>query len=273
LFNGDWEDGLSFDHAKFTGNIQFSESNFFFGILSFNNAEFLTKFNFHYIKINLDNFTLANAKFFMGGEIDFFDFHAKTINLSNTIFKGRVNFTIGSIFFKNLEIINAHFSDATGLDKLFVSTGNNGKIKFKLKEYKFFLGPNSAARYPILHKKNQDAWFLYEFKSQHPLIFNIWKFTSNCGQSLLRWSIISFFIALIFGLIYGFVGIPGFEMKHQTWFSFFYYSIVTFTTLGFGDITPKIWYTEILVSIEVIIGYFMLGGLVSIFSNKFARRS
>jgi hypothetical protein len=47
------------------------------------------------------------------------------------------------------------------------------------------------------------------------------------------------------------------------------------TTLGFGDITPKVdqWFLQIVVTIEVVLGYIMLGGLISIFSNKLARRA
>ena len=52
-----------------------------------------------------------------------------------------------------------------------------------------------------------------------------------------------------------------------------YYSVVTFTTLGFGDVKPQTEVATIVVLIEVILGYVMLGGLVSIFANKVARRS
>lgn len=53
-----------------------------------------------------------------------------------------------------------------------------------------------------------------------------------------------------------------------------YYSVVTFTTLGFGDIVPigHFW-ARFFVVLEVILGYIMLGGLISIFANKLARRS
>jgi len=50
-------------------------------------------------------------------------------------------------------------------------------------------------------------------------------------------------------------------------------SAVTFTTLGFGDIVPKTEAAAIWVMLEMAIGYVMLGGLISIFSNKLARRS
>jgi hypothetical protein len=56
-------------------------------------------------------------------------------------------------------------------------------------------------------------------------------------------------------------------------FTPFYYSIVTFTTLGFGDVTPTNFWGEFWVTLEVILGYVMLGGLISIFANKIARRS
>ena len=58
-------------------------------------------------------------------------------------------------------------------------------------------------------------------------------------------------------------------------FTSFYYSIVTFTTLGFGDVTPKpdaVW-MQVAVTLEVIIGYLMLGGLISILAAKLARRA
>jgi hypothetical protein len=63
------------------------------------------------------------------------------------------------------------------------------------------------------------------------------------------------------------------QEKDITCFSYFYYSIVTFTTLGFGDIVPTKWISELLVTIEVIFGYIMLGGLISIFANILARRN
>lgn len=56
-------------------------------------------------------------------------------------------------------------------------------------------------------------------------------------------------------------------------FTPYYFSIVTFTTLGLGDVTPLGLAGEIWLAIEVVLGYIMLGGLISIFANKFARRS
>jgi hypothetical protein len=53
----------------------------------------------------------------------------------------------------------------------------------------------------------------------------------------------------------------------------FYFSVVTYTTLGFGDITPAGWQGELLVILEVILGYTTLGLLLSILANRVARRA
>ena len=56
-------------------------------------------------------------------------------------------------------------------------------------------------------------------------------------------------------------------------FAPYYFSVTTFTTLGFGDITPKPSATcaQMLVTSEVLIGYIMLGGFVTILSGKLVR--
>jgi len=49
--------------------------------------------------------------------------------------------------------------------------------------------------------------------------------------------------------------------------------IVTYTALGFGDITPNNMAGEILVSIEVVLGYVTLGLLLAVLGNRIERRS
>ena len=57
------------------------------------------------------------------------------------------------------------------------------------------------------------------------------------------------------------------------WLTPFYYSIVTYTTLGFGDVIPQNKLGQCVVIMEVVAGYLTLGLLVSILANKVARRS
>jgi len=59
------------------------------------------------------------------------------------------------------------------------------------------------------------------------------------------------------------------------WYNAFYHSILTFTTLDTGVVTPKLTslIAQSIIMAEVILGYIMLGGLVSILLNKLARRN
>ena len=81
-------------------------------------------------------------------------------------------------------------------------------------------------------------------------------------------------LALIFACIFSLLGEVSFYAKLPfNGITEVYYSIVTFTTLGFGDITPRTPLAAVLVTLEVVLGYFMLGGLISILATKLARRS
>ena len=117
--------------------------------------------------------------------------------------------------------------------------------------------------------------------------YKIWYYSSDCGRSVFVWSFWSLVLAMAFALVFWwaeaatapghafhFVGdVDGTPLLAPTFGTMLYYSIVTFTTLGFGDVTPLTGWMRFFVTIEVILGYFMLGALISIFANKFARRS
>ena len=98
------------------------------------------------------------------------------------------------------------------------------------------------------------------------------------GRSLVRTALYALMLSVAFGLFYfldmlcgwGFIDLSS---SSQSWLSPFYFSVVTYTTLGFGDITPKHWFGEIVVISEVVLGYTTLGLLLSILANKVARRS
>ncbi|GAB6063413.1 pentapeptide repeat-containing protein [Deferrisoma palaeochoriense] len=119
-----------------------------------------------------------------------------------------------------------------------------------------------------------DENYLYEFRRQsrwHEFLYRLWWLTSDCGRSLWRWGLWNLGLALVFGCLYLLVGIdPG---DHPTVFTPFYYSIVTLTTLGYGDVVPATAAAQVLAVIEVILGYLGLGGLLSILANKMARRA
>jgi len=116
------------------------------------------------------------------------------------------------------------------------------------------------------------------------LIYLPWLVIADCGRSFWLWLTWSVGLAWFFAEKY-----LAIWQKAQAAFHFsskldvvgaanmfkvfLYYSVVTFTTLGFGDVTPLSEEARFWVMLEVIAGYVMLGGLISIMATKFFRRS
>jgi hypothetical protein len=102
----------------------------------------------------------------------------------------------------------------------------------------------------------------------------LWWLLADCGRSLGRWANWCVLIAILFAGIYQLLGQEQFSTVNLdfSFFSLVYYSTVTFTTLGFGDFVPKTQTAALFVAAEVIMGYIMLGGLISILSGRLARR-
>jgi len=119
-----------------------------------------------------------------------------------------------------------------------------------------------------------DENYLYEFRNQGKLnntLYWVWWATSDCGRSMVRWAGWTVGIALGFAALFPMVEVD--FGPNETWLSPLYYSVVTLTTLGYGDILPISVAAQAVAMVEVVIGYVMLGGLLSIFSSKMARRA
>ncbi len=119
-----------------------------------------------------------------------------------------------------------------------------------------------------------DQNYIMEFRQSGTLgklLYYPWKFTSDCGRSLYRWTAMVSLITILFAGAYQIVGID--YGDYETWLSPLYFSIVTLTTVGYGDAHASSLAGQIVVIIQISVGYLMLGGLLSIFSNKMARRA
>ncbi|MCR9162721.1 MAG: pentapeptide repeat-containing protein [Nannocystaceae bacterium] len=126
----------------------------------------------------------------------------------------------------------------------------------------------------LLRRHILDQNYLHEFQNRgrgHRILHWVWWVTSDCGRSMLRWGVCTAMVAVFFGLGYLFVDVDFGD--NQTLLSPFYFSLVTITTLGYGDVLPRSMSAQVMVMAEVAIGYMMLGGMLSIFSNKMARRA
>jgi hypothetical protein len=169
---------------------------------------------------------------------------------------------------------------------------------------KFYYVDTSAVDWSVNRQLERDIKY-QQFLSQiwergfvSKVFYFVWWLTSRCGESIWRWISVSVALVLLFACIYYYVPQMGYrtlitERDEATIFrdetetpltvrnlqpeqpSFktsLYFSVVTFTTLGFGDVTQTGDWGKLVVGIEVVLGYIMLGGLIAIFGNKFIRR-
>ena len=132
---------------------------------------------------------------------------------------------------------------------------------------------------PHFKRYVSDQQYIRLLRENHRIIYGVWKLTSNCGKSMILWLLVCASLAILFGTIYYYGFSECFVFTNEQlgqishWYDYMYYSVVTFTTLGFGDIVPSQPWARFVVALEVVFGYIMLGGLISIFANKLARRS
>jgi hypothetical protein len=98
---------------------------------------------------------------------------------------------------------------------------------------------------------------------------------SDYGISTKRIVYTFFRLAFIFALLYrifpNFVKVYGIVGDIRGFWHALYFSVVTMTTLGFGDIVanPDSWVGQTLLMVQVILGYVLLGALVTRFAVLF----
>jgi len=216
----------------------------------------------------MDNFINFN---FENADLRFADFRKsklkgmifKNANLSNTKFQG----------------CNISYSDFSGAVVNYIEY--DAKMKCRLANVSGCIGSPRFVRHVM------DLDYIEETQEKHPKSYWWWKQTSNCGRSWVRWAFISFCIAMLFGVIMDISRyllsnypsminfVPAMKPTNmpEGWLTPYYFSIVTFTTLGFGDVVPINSAGQFLLILEVVFGYIMLGGLITLFANRIVRQS
>jgi uncharacterized protein YjbI with pentapeptide repeats len=126
----------------------------------------------------------------------------------------------------------------------------------------------------LLRRHILDENYLYEFRqasARHAAVYKVWSLTSDCGRSGMRWALFNAVLVLLFAGAYTQVAVDFGD--DATWLSPIYFSIVTMTTLGYGDVLPTSAAAQFVTILQVIIGYVMLGGLLGIVTKKLASRA
>lgn len=137
----------------------------------------------------------------------------------------------------------------------------------------------NGSKNPVLKRYIEDYQFIEGFKKKswfhRRLIYPLWKATSDCGRSLTLWVLWSLGFIGLFTVIYYHHRNVWFQGMNWNWSNSWYLSVVRFMSLGFENVTPipphpaaKLWSIA-----ELVIGYIMLAGLISILVNKLARRA
>ncbi len=126
-----------------------------------------------------------------------------------------------------------------------------------------------------VRRKSWEAWY-----KRHPLLALLARpfwYSYDYGNS--TWRIILTFVALALVFAAAYTYIPSsvivnraaFSEPHLTFVQSLYFSIVTMTTLGFGDVSanPDSILGQMLLSVQVVIGYVLVGALVTRFAVLF----
>ncbi|MGD2086069.1 MAG: pentapeptide repeat-containing protein [Candidatus Aminicenantes bacterium] len=279
-----------FRNTQFSGEVIFFSAKFF-GAAYFWSAQFFGKAYFGTAQFS-GKIYFNKAKF--KEEVDFENISLKKYN----------SFEMIDTYFYNVSGIFEYIENNDTDFKKLRMISKTLKTEFLPKNFRLILGEETTARHPIQSRQIRDDMYLLDKKERiskmsgikriwNKSFYFLWWLTADYGRSFKRWLLCCFVIIFIFGAIFADYNAPNWkpesfwhffdeidpqfqispESRIPTWFTPYYFSIVTFTTLGFGDVTPLNLAGEIWLAIEVILGYIMLGGLISILANKLARRS
>ena len=301
-----FEADLDFDETIFHGSCAFREAIFqrradfhnaiFYKSVSFWRARFNNVADFHRVEFrknavfheayfyNVVNFRRAVFQGILDCTGTWF---SEATAFNHATFLGTANFTaaqfVGVAAFRDIQYIP---------NTLFHS------IKAKLRKKRqrateFYLDSQHVdeVENPFFKRYVADQQYIRAFNQANPVLARLWRWSSDYGRSLALWASWSILFVFLFTIAYRFPApswmlswladfVPHFHQttdaysgKPLTFWGCFYFSVVTFTTLGFGDVVGDNAAARFLVTLEVIVGYVMLGGLISIFANKFASRS
>ncbi|MGB6482735.1 MAG: potassium channel family protein [Candidatus Acidiferrales bacterium] len=125
-----------------------------------------------------------------------------------------------------------------------------------------------ASIYRVAEKEQTRHLMILERSYKRAALYWIWAVISNYGEDLLRWLLTCAGVLLGFSFLYEALGVI---KPVSGWFDYFYFSVVTFTTLGYGDVHPVGLAGKALACVEVIFGFVMFGVLLDFIVNRIRR--
>jgi len=117
----------------------------------------------------------------------------------------------------------------------------------------------------LLHDMAVTQQRIHHLETRSPLLAWFLRVTSEYGLSLPRYFVWVLAIVLLFAL--AFAAVPNTISQPGLW-NAIYFSVVTFTTLGYGDIYPASVVGQLFAIAEVCTGYLMGGLLIAILARR-----
>ncbi|MGD2249442.1 MAG: pentapeptide repeat-containing protein [Candidatus Methanofastidiosia archaeon] len=278
-----FQQNVSFDNTTFQKNVMFDKATF--QDASFDNTTFQKNASFNKIKFRSISFNgtiiernlkfktdpkqnnelnLQNAQFLFKGYITANLTKAKFYgaNLENVVFNQcewpkklyeEVHMKPGYVSLKDIETIYRNLKQ---------SMHNSGNYS---KAGEFFYKEMEIKRKIAKTKEKYFQWLWLEF----------YRRLAGYGEHPENTVIVSFSVILVFALFYRGFGCLQYTVINsclsQQIIDVLYFSFVTFTTLGLGDIRPMTSIGKMLVCLEAIIGAFLIALFVVGFFRKMAR--
>ena len=135
-----------------------------------------------------------------------------------------------------------------------------------LENMRIEFGTKILLKYNI-RRMNWEDWYIEHWFLKWPV--KLFWLTSDYGRSTGRIMFTFFALATAFAFVYFlwpcFVMVNGVVGDIHGFVHALYFSVVTMTTLGFGDIAanPDSWQGQVVLMVQVILGYVLLGALVT----------
>jgi uncharacterized protein YjbI with pentapeptide repeats len=126
--------------------------------------------------------------------------------------------------------------------------------------------PESIRDYRIREKHTRRKLALRESKYFRWVKLSFDRWTMLYGEGVGRVITVSMFVVLLFTGLYASFGEVA--SKPSNLFQMLYFSIVTFTTLGYGDIQPATEVTQILAAVESFVGVLLMALLVFVLGRR-----
>ncbi len=263
---------VMFKDVTFKSNVEFTNAVINYGY--FKNVRFEGQAIFE--KSDLNNIDMKNCKFNKGVYFQNGKFNGNTV-LENCTFKDKAWF-YNANFGKDLKILDIEFnSEAKFEGSEFKEIIEIDKTHFNKPEDGEYLYRNAISTWEEKNDRAKaDLYFVKMMREKRRqkgkfksiLEWMLVDITTEYGTSwlniLFSWAIIILGSAFIYGVF------NGLDSEINCWQSL-YFSIITFATLGYGDISPANDFTRIVASIESLLGAILISAFVVVFTRTYMR--